>query len=429
MVDLKLSDFEDFDFTTSQDVVDTPTEIEAPPAGPLKLSDFEDFDHVAAPAPTIEEPDSTLSRLGGALKTTAGMIGDTLGVAPTEIKPPPKFKAPELIQAPEPTISESIKNFLRPKTIKRDRARAQNIFAVKAITKEINERKDAISIPETTLAFRNNNPGNLRFANQNGAVEGEGGYARFATPDAGFKALQRQIELDASRGHDLTSFINKYAPPTENDTAAYIDFVEKETGTDRKTPLTNFDIDKVSKAMAKFESGSTFEGGKRVTEEEVYKSIGSKPKDYDPVAGAQALGRLVYDAPLNIHAAALSLTEDDNPEENFTAADVKRKEQEIRTAKRSAESQADKSKSEAYLLPFLQVKDITETSGSIGFTGVSMGAGVPGAALTAVGLPAAGVPLSMIGSGAAAFKQSKVAFTIQILLNVFKILKIFLCCN
>ena len=52
----------------------------------------------------------------------------------------------------------------------------------------------------SSLAQKNNNPGNLRFAGQEGASEGAGGFARFETPEAGYKALQRQIELDKVRG-------------------------------------------------------------------------------------------------------------------------------------------------------------------------------------------------------------------------------------
>jgi len=87
------------------------------------------------------------------------------------------------------------------------------------------------SIPKTSrLAYVNNNPGNLRFAGQDGAVNGEKGFAKFPTPEAGVRALQNQIKLDASRNLTLAQFINKYAPPTENNTSKYIQDVIKVTG-------------------------------------------------------------------------------------------------------------------------------------------------------------------------------------------------------
>ena len=73
-----------------------------------------------------------------------------------------------------------------------------------------------------TLAQRQNNPGNLRFVGQKDAIRGDKGFARFPTPEHGFTALQNQIRLDASRGLTLEQFIYKYAPPTSNNTKAYL---------------------------------------------------------------------------------------------------------------------------------------------------------------------------------------------------------------
>lgn len=84
-----------------------------------------------------------------------------------------------------------------------------------------------IQIPETSgISFRHNNPGNLVFADQEGAEKGEpkakgGNWARFKTVDDGLNALRAQIERDS--GMTLRAFITKYAPPTDgNDTEKYI---------------------------------------------------------------------------------------------------------------------------------------------------------------------------------------------------------------
>lgn len=50
-----------------------------------------------------------------------------------------------------------------------------------------------------TLAHRLNNPGNLRFAGQPGAVADPSGFARFPSKEAGFNALRKQLLLDISR--------------------------------------------------------------------------------------------------------------------------------------------------------------------------------------------------------------------------------------
>jgi hypothetical protein len=126
-----------------------------------------------------------------------------------------------------------------------------------------------IQIPEKTLAFRNNNPGNLRFAGQRGASEGEGGFARFETAEEGFNALVRQVELDTKRGHTVESFINKYAPPVENDTNNYIAFLEKQTGVNRSQALNEVDRLALAKAMAKLESGASFMEDDQETETDI----------------------------------------------------------------------------------------------------------------------------------------------------------------
>lgn len=120
-----------------------------------------------------------------------------------------------------------------------------------------NASASTVSIPKASrLAFVNNNPGNLRFAGQPGAVQGEGGFARFETPEAGLKALENQIKLDASRGHTIASFVSKFAPPTENDTATYIKNIANATSSSPMTPIAQIDLRKLLAAMARQESGS-----------------------------------------------------------------------------------------------------------------------------------------------------------------------------
>lgn len=88
-----------------------------------------------------------------------------------------------------------------------------------------------------SLAQRQNNPGNLKYAGQPGAVRGDKGFAKFPTPQAGFQALQNQILLDAKRGHTLETFIYKYAPPKENNTLRYIAVLSTVTGIPSKAKL------------------------------------------------------------------------------------------------------------------------------------------------------------------------------------------------
>lgn len=76
---------------------------------------------------------------------------------------------------------------------------------------------------------RNNNPVNLRYAKQKEATGSDvDGFAVFPTPEAGWRAAHHQIDLDRKRYLTLEKFINKFAPPNENDTENYIEFIVKE---------------------------------------------------------------------------------------------------------------------------------------------------------------------------------------------------------
>lgn len=113
-----------------------------------------------------------------------------------------------------------------------------------------------MSVNQAPLSVRNNNPGNLRFVGQEGASQGEGGFAKFETPEAGLAAMRNQIELDTqTRGLNLTEFLNKYAPPSENKTSNYIDFVVKRTGLDPAARVPVERIADLQKAMIEMEGG------------------------------------------------------------------------------------------------------------------------------------------------------------------------------
>jgi hypothetical protein len=130
------------------------------------------------------------------------------------------------------------------------------------------------------LSVRLNNPGNLRFAGQAGAVADPSGFARFNTPDEGMAAMQRQLELDLQRrGMTLGGMLNKYAPPSENNTQNYLQFVAQQTGLDPNQTVPPEAIPQVMQAMIRME------GGKRAAEV------------YQPTQVAQAPAQTATDAP------------------------------------------------------------------------------------------------------------------------------------
>ena len=122
-----------------------------------------------------------------------------------------------------------------------------------------------VNIPESSrLARVNNNPLNLTYVTGKdgkpvwkGATKGEEGFAKFETPEQGIEAGKQQIRVDANRGHTLNSFIYKFAPPTDNDTEGYIDFLKKELNITGNPKLSDIDPEALLKAMAQMESGTT----------------------------------------------------------------------------------------------------------------------------------------------------------------------------
>ena len=88
-------------------------------------------------------------------------------------------------------------------------------------------------------AFRNKNPGNLKFMGQPGALPGEHGFARFLDYYSGREAEKRQIILEAQRGKTLSEMMYKWAPPGDhNDTEAYIRDIVARTGIDPAAKLS-----------------------------------------------------------------------------------------------------------------------------------------------------------------------------------------------
>lgn len=115
----------------------------------------------------------------------------------------------------------------------------------------------------TPRGIRNNNPGNLNFVHQPGAVLEPGPNARFArfpTAEAGLEALRDQLCRYITRdGIDtVAGIISKWAPPTENDTAAYIRGVAHSLGVEPATRLgqpTPRLISGLMNAIIRFENG------------------------------------------------------------------------------------------------------------------------------------------------------------------------------
>ena len=106
-----------------------------------------------------------------------------------------------------------------------------------------------MSIDKTTLprGIRNNNPGNLRKSNdpwQGLAPEQtDPDFLQFSAPKWGIRALARTLIAYQDRMglRSIKSIIYRWAPPTENNTSAYIQSVAKNLGVQPDEPINVHD--------------------------------------------------------------------------------------------------------------------------------------------------------------------------------------------
>jgi hypothetical protein len=84
-----------------------------------------------------------------------------------------------------------------------------------------------------------NNPGDLRFAGQKGAITPAfpGDIATFTSLPLGVTALFRQLWLQVASGQTVRQIIAQWAPPQENNTDVYLADVLDWTGLPADTPV------------------------------------------------------------------------------------------------------------------------------------------------------------------------------------------------
>lgn len=122
-----------------------------------------------------------------------------------------------------------------------------------------NDRYYQRTIAKTARGIRNNNPGNLKYAGQRGAVL-EGGanasHAQFLTMSEGIAALDRQVELYIKRGvNTIDSIFDIYA---EGNREKYKDYMTRIMGIDRNTmiPYEQRDVaERFLRGIINFENG------------------------------------------------------------------------------------------------------------------------------------------------------------------------------
>jgi hypothetical protein len=104
-----------------------------------------------------------------------------------------------------------------------------------------------------TLAWRNNNPGNIApspIANRHGAIGSANGRAIFPDEATGIAAQRALLTSARYRNLTMDAAIEKWSPWNENDTARYKSLVRQWTGLSGDTRIRDMTPDQVTSLMA-----------------------------------------------------------------------------------------------------------------------------------------------------------------------------------
>ncbi|MCG7522779.1 TIGR02594 family protein [Ruegeria sp. Ofav3-42] len=105
-------------------------------------------------------------------------------------------------------------------------------------------------------SWRNFNPGNIRkgnFSTNNGAIGDDGSFAIFPDKKTGQKAIEVLLRGRSYGPLTIKAAINRYAPPSENDTDSYVNFVVQKTSLNRGDILDDLRIADIRKIVSAIE--------------------------------------------------------------------------------------------------------------------------------------------------------------------------------
>lgn len=117
-----------------------------------------------------------------------------------------------------------------------------------------------------SISWRTNNPGNLRagdFSTAHGAVGNEKGFAVFRSYEDGQAAQRALLSTPAYQKLTLEGVINKYSPPSENDTGAYVAAVTADLGLPPDTQMSDLTPQQMDQLLTAIQSHEGFIPGKQ----------------------------------------------------------------------------------------------------------------------------------------------------------------------
>jgi len=115
--------------------------------------------------------------------------------------------------------------------------------------------QDSLSTDDGTQVTAYNNPGNLQFAGQPGAIEGQtygNNFAVFPDAETGIAALKNDLTAKVNRSNRVEDIIGEYAPKEDNPQSFnnYLSFVKERVG---ETVEPN-ELDELTRSVIQFEN-------------------------------------------------------------------------------------------------------------------------------------------------------------------------------
>jgi RHS repeat-associated protein len=170
---------------------------------------------------------------------TGGKLGDISPIVPNPPKPPTASGAHNQILVAQAAAA------LNQAQVQQSTSATANGTTV-TITTETTTGPDGagtrtIENRTGTHAFRDNNPGNIRagnFATANGAIGTDNGFAIFPNSGTGFQAMSNLLSGPSYQKLTVDQAISRYAPPSENNTAAYQAAIRTAVGVSGNTPMS-----------------------------------------------------------------------------------------------------------------------------------------------------------------------------------------------
>lgn len=120
-----------------------------------------------------------------------------------------------------------------------------------------------------TRAWRNMNPGNIRyseFSRNAGAIGQAGGFAVFPDEETGTRAISLLLRGQSYNNLTIARAITRYAPPSENNTAAYHRRIQQITGLNINRRISDLSDGELSRVVDAIRAIEGWEAGRIIEE-------------------------------------------------------------------------------------------------------------------------------------------------------------------